>query len=133
MTCLKTERAKLNQYAVVKRRRVSNFNPTQEYIEMVTEVGKTRVRDIGSGRVPALPATVAANAAVTQVAVTDSLNGATFTGTALTTSATPTVDELETAFGVVGLQLNAAGTDIAALVVTVNLLRDELVALGIIA
>jgi len=34
--------------------------------------------------------TVAAPAAVTQVAVTDALDGATFTGTALTTSATPT-------------------------------------------
>ena len=51
--------------------------------------------------------------AITQAAVTDSLDGATFTGTALTTSTTPTVDELETAFGVIGLQLNAAGTDIA--------------------
>lgn len=57
--------------------------------------------------------TGAASAAVTQVAVTDSLDGATFTGTALTTSATPTVDELETNWGVLGLQLNAAGTDIA--------------------
>ena len=69
----------------------------------------------------------------TQVAVTDSLDGATFTGTALTTSATPTVDELETAFGVIGLQLNAAGTDIAALIVTVDALISRMEAQGLIA
>ena len=39
--------------------------------------------------------------------VTDALDGATFTGTALTTSATPTVDELETAVGVIGGKLVA--------------------------
>ena len=78
--------------------------------------------------------------------MTDALNGATFTGTALTTGGTPTVDELETAFGVVGLQLNAARTDIAAqkveldklitdvtgLVTLSNQLRSELVTLGLI-
>ena len=56
-----------------------------------------------------------APAAVTQVAVTDSLDGATFTGTALLTSATPTVDELEAIAGMLGLAVNAAGTDIGAL------------------
>ena len=56
-----------------------------------------------------------APAALSQAAVTDSLDGATFTGTALTTASTPTVDELETAFGVVGLQLNNARDDIIAL------------------
>ncbi len=39
--------------------------------------------------------------------VTDALDGATLTGTALTTSATPTVDELETAVGVLGGKVNA--------------------------
>jgi hypothetical protein len=38
--------------------------------------------------------------------VTDALDGATLTGTALTTSATPTVDELETAVGVLGGKVN---------------------------
>lgn len=57
--------------------------------------------------------TGAANAAVTQVAVTDALDGATFTGTALTTSATPTVDELQACVGSLGLAVNAAGTDLA--------------------
>lgn len=38
--------------------------------------------------------------------VTDALDGATLTGTALTTSATPTVDELETAVGVLGGKIN---------------------------
>ncbi len=80
---------------------------------MTTDSGKARVRDIGSGRVPAIAVSVAAAAAITQVAVTDSLNGATFTGTALLTSATPTVDELEAIAGMLGLAVNAAGTDIA--------------------
>jgi hypothetical protein len=39
--------------------------------------------------------------------VTDALDGATLTGTALTTSSTPTVDELETAAGVLGGKVNA--------------------------
>jgi hypothetical protein len=38
--------------------------------------------------------------------VTDALDGATLTGTVLTTSATPTVDELETAVGVLGGKVN---------------------------
>lgn len=38
--------------------------------------------------------------------VTDALDGATLTGTALTTSATPTVDELEAAVGVLGGKVN---------------------------
>ena len=44
------------------------------------------------------------NAAI--ASVTDALDGATLTGTALTTSATPTVDELETAVGVLGGKVN---------------------------
>ena len=94
----------------------------------------------------AVSSVTAATASTTQAAVTDALNGATFTGTALTTGGTPTVDELETAFGVVGLQLNAARTDIAAqkveldklitdvtgLVTLSNQLRSELVTLGLI-
>ncbi len=78
-------------------------------------------------------AATAAAAAVTQVAVTDALDGATFTGTALTTSATPTVDELEAIAGMLGLAVNAAGTDIAAqkveldkLITDVGLLRTTL-------
>ena len=39
--------------------------------------------------------------------VTDALNGATLTGSALTTSATPTVDELEACVGVLGGKINA--------------------------
>ena len=38
---------------------------------------------------------------------TDALDGATLTGDALTTSATPTVDQLETAVGVLGGKINA--------------------------
>jgi hypothetical protein len=38
--------------------------------------------------------------------VTDALDGATLTGTELTTSGTPTVDELETAVGVLGGKVN---------------------------
>ncbi len=71
-------------------------------------------------------AVVAAAASVTQVEVTDSLDGATFTGTALTTASTPTVDELETAFGVVGLQLNAAFADIAAVKTELAAMRVKL-------
>ncbi len=74
-----------------------------------------------------------AAASITQVAVTDALDGATFTGTALTTSATPTVDELEAIAGMLGLAVNAAGTDIAAqkveldkLITDVGLLRTTL-------
>ena len=75
--------------------------------------GNTPVAQPSSANQATVAAT-AAPASTTQAVVTDSLNGATFTGTALVTGATPTVDELETAFGVIGLQLNAAGTDIAA-------------------
>lgn len=39
--------------------------------------------------------------------VTDALDGAALTGTALTTSATPTVDELEACVGVLGGKVNA--------------------------
>ena len=39
--------------------------------------------------------------------LTDSLDGATFTGDTLTTSATPTVDELEAAVGALGGKVNA--------------------------
>jgi hypothetical protein len=39
--------------------------------------------------------------------VTDALDGATLTGSALTTSATPTVDELEANDGVLGGKVNA--------------------------
>lgn len=38
---------------------------------------------------------------------TDALDGATLTGSALTTSATPTVDELEACVGVLGGKINA--------------------------
>lgn len=38
--------------------------------------------------------------------VTDALDGATLTGTALTTSATPTVDQLEACVGVLGGKVN---------------------------
>ena len=107
--------------------------------------GSTPVIQPTSGDQAAVSATAAA-ASTTQAAVTDSLDGATFIGTALTTSSTPTVDELETAFGVVGLQLNAARTDIAAqkveldklitdvasLITLGNQVRSELVTLGLI-
>lgn len=39
--------------------------------------------------------------------VTDALDGASLTGSTLTTSATPTVDELEAAVGVLGGKVNA--------------------------
>lgn len=39
--------------------------------------------------------------------VTDALDGAALTGSALTTSATPTVDELEACVGVLGGKVNA--------------------------
>ena len=100
---------------------------------MTTDDGKTRARDIGSGKVPANAVSVAAAAAITQVAVTDSLNGATFTGTALLTSATPTVDELEAIAGMLGLAVNAAGTDIAEVRTQLNALRAELAAMNIVA
>jgi hypothetical protein len=39
--------------------------------------------------------------------VTDALDGAALTGDALTTSSTPTVDQLETCVGVLGGKINA--------------------------
>ena len=100
------------------------------------------------GSTPVIQPTSANQAVVTatQVAVTDSLDGATFTGTALATSGTPTVDELEAIAGMLGLAVNAAGTDIAAQKVELdklitdvattitlsNQLRSELVTLGLI-
>lgn len=74
----------------------------------------------------ATDAAVTATVAAGQAVVTDALDGATFTGTALTTSSTPTVDELETAFGVIGLQLNAAGTDIANIKTELAAIRVKL-------
>ena len=111
--------------------------------EKVAAFGSTPIIQPASAN-QAVSAATAAPVAVTQAAVTDSLDGATFTGTALTTSATPTVDELETAFGVVGLQLNAAGTDIAAqkveldkliidvaaIIVQTNQMRTDMIDLG---
>lgn len=69
---------------------------------------------------------LAAVVAQTAVAVTDSLNGATFTGTALLTSATPTVDELEAIAGMLGLICNANRTDIANLKTELAALRTIL-------
>ncbi len=74
-------------------------------------------------------AATAAAAAITQVAVTDALDGATFTGTALTTSTTPTVDELEAIAGSLGLAVNAAGTDIAAQKVELDKLITDVASL----
>ena len=51
-----------------------------------------------------LPADVAAVAAIP--VVIDALNGATLTGSTVTTSATPTVDEAETNVGVLGGKVN---------------------------
>ncbi len=78
-------------------------------------------------------ANVADTAAITQVAVTDSLDGATFTGTALLTSTTPTVDELEAIAGMLGLAVNAAGTDIAAVRTTLLAVLDVLETHGLMA
>ena len=119
-----------------------------------TDLGKTRARDIGSGKPPKESVSVTASvvartapAALTQAAVTDALNGATFTGTELATSATPLVDELEANDGVIGLALNAARDDIialrgevilyevaiTALIADLAALRTELVAMNIVA
>ena len=135
--------------------------------EKVAFYGSTPVVQPTSASQAAVSATAAAAAltgaasgAVTQVAVTDSLDGATFTGTALLTSTTPTVDELEAIAGMLGLAVNAAGTDIAenkdhidkntvdiaaqkvevdklitdvaSLITLSNQLRSELVTLGLI-
>lgn len=73
-----------------------------------------------------LDTAVAATIAQTQAAVTDALDGATLTGTALTTSATPTVDELEANDGVLGGQLNAARADIANIKTEIAAIRAKL-------
>ena len=62
---------------------------------------------------------------VTAVAVTDSLDGATFTGTAMATSSTPTVDELEAIAGMCGLLMNANRTDVLATNVELDDLADD--------
>jgi hypothetical protein len=46
--------------------------------------------------------------------VTDALDGATLTGSTLTTSGTPTVDELEACVGVLGGKVNAILTALKA-------------------
>ena len=74
----------------------------------------------------ATDAAVTATVAQTAVAVTDSLNGATFTGTALLTSATPTVDELEAIAGMLGLITTANRTDIVNIKIEVAALRVKL-------
>ena len=71
-------------------------------------------------------AAVASVVAQTAVAVTDSLNGATFTGTALLTSATPTVDELEAIAGMLGLITTANRTDILNIKAELAALRTKL-------
>lgn len=114
--------------------------------ELISFYGATPVVQPASGNQAAVSATAAA-ASITQVAVTDSLDGATFTGTALLTSSTPTVDELEAIAGMLGLAVNAAGTDIAAqkvqldklitdvagLITLSNQLRSDFVTLGLIS
>lgn len=65
---------------------------------MATEAGRDNVRALATGRMPPNPTTLAP--------VTDALDGATLTGTALTTSATPTVEELEACVGVLGGKIN---------------------------
>jgi hypothetical protein len=47
------------------------------------------------------------NASAAVADVVDALDGATLTGSTLTTSATPTVDELEACVGVLGGKVNA--------------------------
>ncbi len=98
--------------------------PKKAQSKLADTTGKPQIGDRGSSITAAAAATYAAPS-VTQATVTDALDGATFTGTALTTSTTPTVDELETAFGVIGLQLNAAKTDIAATNVELDDLGDD--------
>ncbi len=78
----------------------------------------------GASVTAAAAATYAAPSA-TAVAVTDALDGATFTGTALTTSSTPTVDELEAGLGSLGLIANACRTDILATNVELDDLGDD--------
>ena len=50
----------------------------------------------------------------------DSLDGASLTGNALTTSATPTVDELETCVGVLGGKINKINSKLNTMIDTVN-------------
>jgi hypothetical protein len=66
-------------------------NPTKENSQLADKVGKPL---IGSQQT---------NVPV----VVDALDGATLTGDTLTTSATPTVDELEACVGVLGGKVNA--------------------------
>jgi hypothetical protein len=68
----------------------------------MTQPSKTTSKLADSSNNPQIGERVAAIADVT-----DALDGATFTGTALTTSATPTVTELEAAVGVIGGKLVA--------------------------
>lgn len=56
-------------------------------------------------RVSQVPADGAAPAAIADTV--DALDGATLTGSTLTTSATPTVDELEACVGVLGGKVNS--------------------------
>lgn len=56
-------------------------------------------------RVSQVPADGAAPAAIADLV--DALDGATFTGSTLTTSATPTVDELEAAVGALAGKVNS--------------------------
>ena len=58
-------------------------------------------------------------------AVTDGLDGATFSGTALNTSTVPTVDELEACIGSLGLIVNANRTDMIAANVELDDLADD--------
>ena len=50
----------------------------------------------------------------------DSLDGASLTGNALTTSSTPTVDELETCVGVLGGKINSIHTKLNTMIDTIN-------------
>ncbi len=98
--------------------------PSRETSKLADSGDLPQIGDRGASVTAAASATYAAPS-VTQVAVTDSLNGATFTGTALLTSATPTVDELEAIAGMLGLAVNAAATDILATNVELDDLGDD--------
>ena len=98
--------------------------PNKSRSQLADSSDNPMIEDQGAAVTAAAVATYGAPA-VTQVAVTDSLDGATFTGTALLTSTTPTVDELEAIAGMLGLAVNAAGTDIAATNVELDDLADD--------
>ena len=109
--------------------------PSKSTSKLVDGSDNGQIGEQGSAVTAAAAATYAAPS-VTSVAVTDALDGATFTGTALTTSSTPTVDELEAIAGSLGLIVNANKTDIAdtntelaALAVDVALIRTAVNAL----